>query len=188
MLSQGDLASWGAPETLPWGTQGTKEPREPRLVRWPCHRRLTRTVSGSPGVTRPPSLSSPCPLPPDTTTAWMSSATMTCWMQPRARRWLRATRPASAWRTAPVTSATSSATRAPLTRRSGWVQGPGWGPRSVGTKRCPGERLGQCRGSWPLRSVGARVFSAVIRSLRGPFLHCSQACLPLERKEHSNEV
>lgn len=54
------------------------------------------------------------------TTAWMSSATMTCWI-PVGGVWLRDTRPASAWRTAPVTTATTDALLAPHTPRA-WVQ------------------------------------------------------------------
>lgn len=37
---------------------------------------------GSTRMTRPSLFS--CPVPPDITTAWTSSATMTCWMQPQA--------------------------------------------------------------------------------------------------------
>lgn len=53
---------------------------------------------------------------PDITTAWTSSATMTCWI-PVGGVWLRDTRPASAWRTAPVTTATTDALLAPHTPR-----------------------------------------------------------------------
>lgn len=55
-------------------------------------------------------------LPTDTTTVWMSSATMTCWIQVGGV-WPRDTRPASAWRTAPVTTATTDALPAPHTPR-----------------------------------------------------------------------
>lgn len=39
-------------------------------------------------------------------TAWMSSATMTYWTPPRARKWPRAIRRASAWKTPPATLGT----------------------------------------------------------------------------------
>lgn len=116
------------------------------MVRSLGHSRLSRPVSESTGVTRPPCLSSRA-LPPDTTTAWMSSATMTCWMQPQARRWQRATRPASAWRTAPVTSATSSATRARLTRRSGSGERAKAGTQGSGDKALPRGAGSRGRGS-----------------------------------------
>uniref|UniRef100_A0A0E9Y1I5 Uncharacterized protein n=1 Tax=Anguilla anguilla TaxID=7936 RepID=A0A0E9Y1I5_ANGAN len=37
----------------------------------------------------------------------MSSATMTCWRPAQRGEWLKVTRPASAWRTHPVTTDTT---------------------------------------------------------------------------------
>lgn len=53
-----------------------------------------------------------------TSTAWMSLATTNCWTPPRSTRWPKATKPASAWRTLPATTATTGDLPAPHTPRS----------------------------------------------------------------------
>lgn len=183
-----EVPSWGAwlggdTRDAACGTQG------PRLVRRQGHPgRLGRERAGQ-GRLGPLSRSSPAP---GTTTAWMSSATTTCWTQPRARRWPRATRPASAWRTAPATSATSSATPAPRTPRSGQVglqrrgRAPGAGQSCLETAGWVTLKTGWCRGSWPLSSSRVRVFSPVLRPPQGssgPTLHLHfQGCPLMEGK------
>lgn len=49
----------------------------------------------------------------DTSTAWTSSATTTCWKLSLKGRWPRATKPVSAWRTRPVTMDTTGGMPAP---------------------------------------------------------------------------
>lgn len=43
----------------------------------------------------------------DITTAWMNSATTTCWMPAHRGEWPRATKQASVWRTLPVIMGTT---------------------------------------------------------------------------------